>query len=98
MTDVEATFVDFIASQRSGRRNAVHEIPSAPDAQGPTDLAQGLGKLSINKSGFRVESFTGTKLTVTPSPFLSPPGDGEEDGEKKQDSAAEEEASQAKGS
>ncbi|KAM9713131.1 cAMP-dependent protein kinase inhibitor alpha isoform 1-T1 [Menidia menidia] len=72
MTDVEATFVDFIASQRSGRRNAVHEIPSAPDAQGPTDLAQGLGKLSINKSG-----------------------DGEEDGEKKQDSAAEEEASQA---
>ncbi|CAF92468.1 unnamed protein product, partial [Tetraodon nigroviridis] len=27
MTDVEATYEDFIASQRSGRRNAIHEIP-----------------------------------------------------------------------
>uniref|UniRef100_A0A4W6D0Q4 cAMP-dependent protein kinase inhibitor alpha n=1 Tax=Lates calcarifer TaxID=8187 RepID=A0A4W6D0Q4_LATCA len=51
MTDVEATYEDFIASQRSGRRNAIHEIQGAPGAQGPTDLSQSLAQLNINKSG-----------------------------------------------
>ncbi|GAA6219605.1 cAMP-dependent protein kinase inhibitor alpha-like [Lates japonicus] len=51
MTDVEATYEDFIASRRSGRRNAIHEIQAAPGAQGPTDLSQSLAQLNINKSG-----------------------------------------------
>ncbi|XP_071341590.1 cAMP-dependent protein kinase inhibitor alpha isoform X2 [Trachinotus anak] len=51
MTDVEATYEDFIASRRSGRRNAIHEIPAAPGVQGPTDLSQSLAQLKINKSG-----------------------------------------------
>uniref|UniRef100_A0A8C4GKG9 Uncharacterized protein n=1 Tax=Dicentrarchus labrax TaxID=13489 RepID=A0A8C4GKG9_DICLA len=49
MTDVEATYEDFIASRRSGRRNAIHEIPTAPGVQGPADLSQSLAQL--NKSG-----------------------------------------------
>lgn len=53
MTDVEATYEDFIASQRSGRRNAIHEIPEAPGGPGAADLSQGLAQLSINKSGER---------------------------------------------
>ncbi|XP_056155720.1 cAMP-dependent protein kinase inhibitor alpha [Lampris incognitus] len=55
MTDVEATYEDFIASQRSGRRNAIHEIPTAPGVHGPTDLSQGLAQLNINKSGDEAE-------------------------------------------
>uniref|UniRef100_A0A8C7QK13 cAMP-dependent protein kinase inhibitor alpha n=1 Tax=Oncorhynchus mykiss TaxID=8022 RepID=A0A8C7QK13_ONCMY len=51
MTDVEATYEDFIASQRTGRRNAVHDIPQSPEAQGPSDLSHDLAQLNINKSG-----------------------------------------------
>ncbi|XP_041670092.1 cAMP-dependent protein kinase inhibitor alpha [Cheilinus undulatus] len=51
MTDVEATYEDFIASRRSGRRNAIHEIPDAPGVQGPSDLSQSLAQLNINKAG-----------------------------------------------
>lgn len=48
MTDVEGTYEDFVASRRSGRRNAIHEIPGA---QGAADLSQTLAQLNINKSG-----------------------------------------------
>lgn len=51
MTDVEATYEDFIASQRSGRRNAIHEIPAAPGVQGPADVSESLAQLNVNKSG-----------------------------------------------
>ncbi|XP_034427521.1 cAMP-dependent protein kinase inhibitor alpha [Hippoglossus hippoglossus] len=51
MTDVEATFEDFIASRRSGRRNAIHDIPAGPGEQGPSDLSESLAQLSINKPG-----------------------------------------------
>uniref|UniRef100_A0A3P8XYS2 cAMP-dependent protein kinase inhibitor alpha n=1 Tax=Esox lucius TaxID=8010 RepID=A0A3P8XYS2_ESOLU len=51
MTDVEATYEDFIASRRAGRRNAVHDIPQSPGAQGPSDLSQDLAHLNINKTG-----------------------------------------------
>uniref|UniRef100_A0AAZ1XSU3 Uncharacterized protein n=1 Tax=Oreochromis aureus TaxID=47969 RepID=A0AAZ1XSU3_OREAU len=40
MTDVEATYEDFIASRRSGRRNAIHDIPDAPGEPGTTDLSE----------------------------------------------------------
>lgn len=51
MTDVEATYEDFIASRRSGRRNAIHEIQDAAGGEGPADLSQSLAQLNINKSG-----------------------------------------------
>uniref|UniRef100_A0A8C6P6I0 cAMP-dependent protein kinase inhibitor alpha n=1 Tax=Nothobranchius furzeri TaxID=105023 RepID=A0A8C6P6I0_NOTFU len=51
MTDVEATYEDFIASRRSGRRNAIHELPASSGVQGASDLSQSLAQLSINKSG-----------------------------------------------
>lgn len=50
MTDVEATYEGFLASRRSGRRNAVHEIETAT-GEGATDLSQSLAQLNINKSG-----------------------------------------------
>lgn len=51
MTDVEATYEDFIASGRTGRRNAVHDImgeSGEPDSGG---LSETLSELSINKGG-----------------------------------------------
>lgn len=51
MTDVEGTYEDFIASQRSGRRNAIHEIPAVSGVQGPAELSEGLAQLSVNQSG-----------------------------------------------
>lgn len=51
MTDVEASYEDFIASRRTGRRNAIHDIPAAPGEQGPADLSQSLAQLNINKTG-----------------------------------------------
>lgn len=55
MTDVEATYEDFIASRRSGRRNAIHEIPAVPGPTGPTELSDGLAQLSINQSGEKAD-------------------------------------------
>lgn len=49
MTDVEATYEDFIASRRSGRRNAIHEIPAVPGPTGSTELSE--GQLNVNQSG-----------------------------------------------
>lgn len=57
MTDVEATYEDFIASRRSGRRNAIHEIPAVAGVQGPAGgqgpagLSEGLAQLRANQSG-----------------------------------------------
>lgn len=51
MTDEEeAAYEDFVASRRTGRRNAIHNIPESPGAQGPSDLSQGLAQLNIIKS------------------------------------------------
>lgn len=51
MTDVEATYEDFIASRRTGRRNAVHDLPAVPGAQGPGEPPQDLAQLNVHKSG-----------------------------------------------
>uniref|UniRef100_A0A8C7WUG1 Uncharacterized protein n=1 Tax=Oryzias sinensis TaxID=183150 RepID=A0A8C7WUG1_9TELE len=40
--------LDFIASRRSGRRNAIHEIPTEK-LQGSMDLSQRLAQLRISK-------------------------------------------------
>ncbi|XP_061587241.1 cAMP-dependent protein kinase inhibitor alpha-like [Cololabis saira] len=53
MSDVEATYADFIASGRSGRRNALHDIlqsPSDPDGR-ELSLTLSLSQLHINTGG-----------------------------------------------
>lgn len=49
MTDVEGTYEGFLASRRSGRRNAVHEIEGGT-GEAAADLSQTLAQLNINKS------------------------------------------------
>ncbi|TRZ02372.1 hypothetical protein DNTS_028156 [Danionella cerebrum] len=49
MTDVEVTYEDFIASGRTGRRNAVHDILGASSGMDCTGLSQTLSDLSISK-------------------------------------------------
>ncbi|CAL8293041.1 unnamed protein product [Lota lota] len=58
MTDVEAMYEDFIASRRSGRRNAVLPVDAAANqASGTTtsttatELSHDMAQLSVNKSG-----------------------------------------------
>uniref|UniRef100_A0A8B9I0X8 cAMP-dependent protein kinase inhibitor alpha n=1 Tax=Astyanax mexicanus TaxID=7994 RepID=A0A8B9I0X8_ASTMX len=51
MTDVEATYEDFIASGRTGRRNAVHDILGDSSGLDPSQLSQTLSELNINKAG-----------------------------------------------
>ncbi|XP_067290453.1 cAMP-dependent protein kinase inhibitor alpha [Pseudorasbora parva] len=50
MTDVEVTYEDFIASARTGRRNAVHEILGSPGGLDSSGLSQTLSELNISKA------------------------------------------------
>lgn len=53
MSDVEATYADFIASGRTGRRNAMHDIlqsPTDPDGR-EMPLTLSLSQLHINAGG-----------------------------------------------
>uniref|UniRef100_A0A4W5L9E0 cAMP-dependent protein kinase inhibitor alpha n=1 Tax=Hucho hucho TaxID=62062 RepID=A0A4W5L9E0_9TELE len=77
MTDVEATYEDFIASQRTGRRNAVHDIPQSPEAQGPSDLSHDLAQLNINKSGESIgHTREGEDAEKSQAPSSSQPEEG----------------------
>lgn len=53
MSDVEATYADFIASGRTGRRNAMHDILQSPtDPEGrELPLTLSLSQLHINTGG-----------------------------------------------
>ncbi|XP_076018469.1 cAMP-dependent protein kinase inhibitor alpha-like [Genypterus blacodes] len=53
MSDVEATYADFIASGRTGRRNALHDILQSPtDPEGrELPLSLSLSQLHINAGG-----------------------------------------------
>ncbi|CAJ0934921.1 unnamed protein product [Ranitomeya imitator] len=51
MTDVESTYADFIASGRTGRRNAIHNILVSSASGNTSDLALQLSELDIKKSG-----------------------------------------------
>uniref|UniRef100_A0A3Q4I6G9 cAMP-dependent protein kinase inhibitor alpha-like n=1 Tax=Neolamprologus brichardi TaxID=32507 RepID=A0A3Q4I6G9_NEOBR len=53
MSDVEATYADFIASGRTGRRNALHDILQSPtDPEGrEMPLTLSLSQLHINAGG-----------------------------------------------
>ncbi|XP_066435142.1 cAMP-dependent protein kinase inhibitor alpha [Eleutherodactylus coqui] len=50
MTDVESTYADFIASGRTGRRNALHDILVSTSSGNSSELALKLSELDINKS------------------------------------------------
>ncbi|XP_037537496.1 cAMP-dependent protein kinase inhibitor alpha-like [Nematolebias whitei] len=53
MSDAEATYADFIASGRTGRRNAMHDIlqsPTDPEGRG-LSLTLSLSQLHINPGG-----------------------------------------------
>lgn len=50
MTDVEATYADFLASGRTGRRNALHDILQSPNDSDQRDLALTFSELSVNKA------------------------------------------------
>ncbi|KAF6718384.1 cAMP-dependent protein kinase inhibitor alpha [Oryzias melastigma] len=58
MSDVEATYADFIASGRTGRRNALHDILQSPtDAEGgQLPLSLSLSQLHINAGGADADS------------------------------------------
>ncbi|XP_069777263.1 cAMP-dependent protein kinase inhibitor alpha isoform X2 [Narcine bancroftii] len=49
MTDVETSYADFIASGRTGRRNALHDILGSPSGVNTSDLSLKLAELSIDK-------------------------------------------------
>ncbi|XP_052452760.1 cAMP-dependent protein kinase inhibitor alpha [Carassius gibelio] len=50
MTDVEVTYEDFMASGRTGRRNAVHEILGSSGGLDASGLSQTLSELNISKA------------------------------------------------
>ncbi|XP_016363923.1 cAMP-dependent protein kinase inhibitor alpha-like [Sinocyclocheilus rhinocerous] len=50
MTDVEVTYEDFIASGRTGRRNAVHDILGSSGGLDASGLSQTLSELNISKA------------------------------------------------
>ncbi|XP_060755734.1 cAMP-dependent protein kinase inhibitor alpha isoform X2 [Neoarius graeffei] len=65
MTDVEATYEDFIASGRTGRRNAVHDILGESGGLDASGLSQTLSELNINKTADVIEYTQETKFHVT---------------------------------
>ncbi|KAF7246366.1 cAMP-dependent protein kinase inhibitor alpha, partial [Varanus komodoensis] len=52
MTDVESTYADFIASGRTGRRNALHDILVSSTSGNSSELSLKLSELDINKTGY----------------------------------------------
>ncbi|XP_013907977.1 PREDICTED: cAMP-dependent protein kinase inhibitor alpha [Thamnophis sirtalis] len=50
MTDVESTYADFIASGRTGRRNAIHDILVSSTSGNSSELSLKLSELDINKT------------------------------------------------
>lgn len=61
MTDVETTYADFIASGRTGRRNAIHDILVSSASGNSNELALKLAGLDINKTG----KSSGTHFSVS---------------------------------
>uniref|UniRef100_A0A8C7U5W0 cAMP-dependent protein kinase inhibitor alpha n=1 Tax=Oncorhynchus mykiss TaxID=8022 RepID=A0A8C7U5W0_ONCMY len=56
MTEVEVTYADFIASGRTGRRNALHDILQSPTDPNARDLPLSLSQLNINPTADMEES------------------------------------------
>lgn len=55
MTDVESSYEDFIASGRSGRRNAIHDILGTVASLDSSQLSDTLSQLNISKTGSDTE-------------------------------------------
>lgn len=52
MTDVESSsYEDFIASGRTGRRNALHDILGSAGNLESSELSETLSKLNVSKTG-----------------------------------------------
>lgn len=67
MTEVEATYADFIASGRTGRRNALHDILQSPTDPESRDLPLSLSQLNINSSeGDDMEDMQGSSRVAHP--------------------------------
>ncbi|XP_072896197.1 cAMP-dependent protein kinase inhibitor alpha isoform X3 [Hemitrygon akajei] len=60
MTDVETSYADFIASGRTGRRNALHDILGSPSGVNTSDLSLKLAELNIDKKEGDAEKETQT--------------------------------------
>lgn len=58
MTDVEASFEDFTASGRTGRRNAIYEIPQGLGGPGPTESDAAASAVSGKQPGEEREVVT----------------------------------------
>lgn len=59
MTDVESSsYEDFIASGRTGRRNALHDILGSASNLESSELSETLSKLNISKTGRLCQGFT----------------------------------------
>ncbi|KAG2458312.1 ZC21A protein, partial [Polypterus senegalus] len=58
MTDVESTYADFIASGRTGRRNALHDILGSSSETDTEDLSVKLSELDLAKKGHIIISCT----------------------------------------
>ncbi|XP_030625853.1 cAMP-dependent protein kinase inhibitor alpha [Chanos chanos] len=77
MTDVESSYEDFIASGRTGRRNAVHDILGDTGGLDPSGLSQTLSELSVNKTG---EGNDGEKSQVSSDAPPKPEEEAKEEG------------------
>ncbi|CAM4503192.1 unnamed protein product [Caretta caretta] len=62
MTDVESTYADFIASGRTGRRNALHDILVSSTSGNSSELSLKLSELDINKREKAKEMHKETQL------------------------------------
>lgn len=62
MTDVETTYADFIASGRTGRRNAIHDILVSSASGNSNELALKLAGLDINKTGELFDTHLSSKV------------------------------------
>ncbi|XP_032875141.1 cAMP-dependent protein kinase inhibitor alpha isoform X1 [Amblyraja radiata] len=70
MTDVETSYADFIASGRTGRRNALHDILGSPSGVNTSDLSLKLAELSIDKKDSKSSAHTTSTLPPTQSTFV----------------------------
>ncbi|XP_061746478.1 cAMP-dependent protein kinase inhibitor alpha [Nerophis ophidion] len=51
MSDVEVTYADFIASGRTGRRNAMHDILQSPTDPEGREMSLSLSQVHIHAGG-----------------------------------------------
>ncbi|XP_064409819.1 cAMP-dependent protein kinase inhibitor alpha isoform X1 [Latimeria chalumnae] len=78
MTDVESTYADFIASGRTGRRNALHDILGSPAGVNTNELNIKLSQLDISKEESEENAGETSQIPSDPS------SKDQEEGQKKE--------------